>query len=373
MQAMDMWINNMEEMFASNLTDIHFQTDRWAELASRNKFQTELIYHSVSFAGFSNKPNKENQLNMMFNTFISSARPILFGYGGLINRPSILFGPEALAFSSLTVQSDRQNRLNDTSSMDDELKMIYAELAKQPNLSNHRSDILIDPLTEDYLHTFEGMRKVVGGNGSGTPDGLAPVGMFAYDFFTEDLATMVSSESTVNERLAAAAFTFVKPLKVADTGHDLLKGGEKAKNLDKGTGKASPDVIRKVDNNILDRMESVGGHTLERHVGKSNDELIKRAIQENVEAATSFTDKSTAIKVIQENLRKNADDIAEWLNESDTGRKMFDVSHKNPIGKGALEDKKQVIYDLTNSRVILIRDTTNELGFRILTGFPVIK
>lgn len=113
--------------------------------------------------------------------------------------------------------------------------------------------------------------------------------------------------------------------------------------------------------------------TLERHVGKSNDELIKRAIQENVEAANSFTDKSTAIKVIQENLRKNADDIAEWLNESDTGRKMFDVSHKNPIGKGALEDKKQVIYDLTNSRVILIRDTTNVLGFRILTGFPVIK
>ncbi|QUG40140.1 HNH endonuclease [Psychrobacillus sp. INOP01] len=34
MQAMDTWINNMEEMFASNLTDIHFQTDRWAELVA---------------------------------------------------------------------------------------------------------------------------------------------------------------------------------------------------------------------------------------------------------------------------------------------------------------------------------------------------
>lgn len=32
MQAMDTWIHNMEEMFTSNLTDIHFQTDRWAEL-----------------------------------------------------------------------------------------------------------------------------------------------------------------------------------------------------------------------------------------------------------------------------------------------------------------------------------------------------
>ncbi|WP_410985765.1 RNase A-like domain-containing protein [Bacillus cereus] len=120
-------------------------------------------------------------------------------------------------------------------------------------------------------------------------------------------------------------------------------------------------------------MESAGGHTLDKHVGKTNEELIKRAIQENVEAATSFTDKSTALKAIQENLRKNSDDIAKWLNESDTGRKIFDVSHKNPIGKGALEDKKQVIYNLTNSRVVLIRDSTNELGFRVLTGFPIVK
>jgi len=135
----------------------------------------------------------------------------------------------------------------------------------------------------------------------------------------------------------------------------------------------TPDTIRKVDNNILDRMETAGGHTLDRHVSKTNEELIKRAIQEDVEAATSFTDKSTAIKSIQENLRKNADEIAKWLNESDTGRKIFDVSHKNPVGKGVLEDKKQVIYGLTDSRVVLIRDSTQELGFRILTGFPIVK
>lgn len=34
MQAMDTWIHNMEEMFTSNLTEIHFQTDRWAELVA---------------------------------------------------------------------------------------------------------------------------------------------------------------------------------------------------------------------------------------------------------------------------------------------------------------------------------------------------
>ncbi|MFD3259633.1 RNase A-like domain-containing protein [Paenibacillus lentus] len=140
-----------------------------------------------------------------------------------------------------------------------------------------------------------------------------------------------------------------------------------------GRPNISPDAIRKVDNDILDRMESAGGHTLDRHVSKTNEELIRRAIQEDVEAATSFNDKNTAIRAIQENLRKNADDIAMWLNESDTGRKIFDVSHKNPVGKGVLEDKKQVVYDLTDSRVVLIRDSNQELGFKILTFFPIIK
>ncbi|GAJ39822.1 RNase A-like domain-containing protein, partial [Saccharococcus caldoxylosilyticus] len=141
----------------------------------------------------------------------------------------------------------------------------------------------------------------------------------------------------------------------------------------KGIGKADPDLIRKIDVDFLDRMEAAGGHTIDRRVSKTNEELIKRAIQEDAEAATTFTNKQIAIKAIQENLRKNADDIAKWLNESDTGRKIFDVSHNHPIGKGVLRDKKHVVYNLTNSRVVLIRDSTQELGFRILTAFPIVK
>lgn len=141
----------------------------------------------------------------------------------------------------------------------------------------------------------------------------------------------------------------------------------------KERGKIDPNVIRNVDNNILDIMELAGGHTIERHVSKTNQELIRRAIKEDVDAATSYANKAIATKAVQENLRKNANEIAKWLNESDTGRKVFDVSHNYPIGKGALGDKKQIINDLSNSRVVLVRDSTSELGFRILTTFPVIK
>jgi hypothetical protein len=134
-----------------------------------------------------------------------------------------------------------------------------------------------------------------------------------------------------------------------------------------------PNVLRNVGDDILDKMEAAGGHTLERHVSMTNEELIKRAIQENVEAATSFTNKSTAIKAVQENLRKNADEIAKWINESDTSRKIFDVSHTYAIGKGVLEDKKHVVYDLKNSRMVLVRDESQEFGFKIITAFPIIK
>ncbi|MCZ8540665.1 T7SS effector LXG polymorphic toxin [Psychrobacillus psychrodurans] len=236
MDAMDTWIQNMEEMFNSNLTDIDFQQNHWEKLTSRNRFQSDLIIHTTSIAGISNKLSKESQLNLMFKTFMSSTNPIRFGYGGLIHRPIILFGPETLAFARLSsAQSDRQEKVNDTNIVDEELKVIYTELAKHPDFGNYRSDTLVDPLTGEYLHTFEGMRKVVGGNGSGTPDGLAPIGMFAFDFYTEDLVTMFGPDSTVNERLAAALFTFGKPIKIADTGLDLLKSGEKAKNTGKGT------------------------------------------------------------------------------------------------------------------------------------------
>ena len=57
------------------------------------------------------------------------------------------------------------------------------------------------------------MRKVVGGNGLGIPDGLTPYAMLgALNFFPEDIGMMVNADVTAIERLEAAAFTGVKNL-----------------------------------------------------------------------------------------------------------------------------------------------------------------
>lgn len=84
---------------------------------------------------------------------------------------------------------------------------------------------------------FECVRKVVGGNGSGTPTGFAPYAVAAFDFYTEDIGTMLSADSTANERLETAAFTFIKPVKGLGVVHDISK----AKDVGKGVSKVPSD------------------------------------------------------------------------------------------------------------------------------------
>jgi len=109
------------------------------------------------------------------------------------------------------------------------LKALYAAMEKEQHVGNPVNDYAIDPNTGEYLMTFEGKRKVLGGNGTGTIDGFAPYGMATYDFYLGDIGTMLSPDASANERFEAALFTFFKPLKLADTGHDILKVAESGK------------------------------------------------------------------------------------------------------------------------------------------------
>jgi len=62
-----------------------------------------------------------------------------------------------------------------------------------------------------------------------------------------------------------------------------------------------PDKLRKGENGILDKMEKAGGHTIEKHVGRMNQDLIKRAndAEESLEAASTFINKSTATGAVR--------------------------------------------------------------------------
>ncbi|KGR85313.1 hypothetical protein [Lysinibacillus odysseyi] len=86
--------------------------------------------------------------------------------------------------------------------------------------------------------TYEGMRKVLGGNG---PGGLAPYAMAAYDFFAGDIRTILDPEATVVKKAMAIRFTFFKPAKLLDKAGDVIGAARDA-------GKAVDNVT---DNSVV--------------------------------------------------------------------------------------------------------------------------
>jgi glutamyl/glutaminyl-tRNA synthetase len=100
------------------------------------------------------------------------------------------------------------------------------------------------------------------------------------------------------------------------------------------------------------------------------------------EPATMFKDKNTANKAVKENLNHNAEEIAHWLTNNSPVFKKFEFKHSQPIGCGFLKsedlspyslEESGISYDLAGSRIVLEIDSNQDLGFRIVTAFPIMK
>ena len=60
--------------------------------------------------------------------------------------------------------------------------------------------------------------------------------------------------------------------------------------------------------------EQRGGHTLDRHVGRTDAELRQRLDREpNISAASSYTDRATAERAVGAALHQNAEKIQRWI------------------------------------------------------------
>ncbi len=59
--------------------------------------------------------------------------------------------------------------------------------------------------------------------------------------------------------------------------------------------------------------EGRGGHTLARHVGRSDDELRARLVTERISAASSYTDRDTAERIVGATLERSGGRIDGWL------------------------------------------------------------
>ncbi|MBL0318999.1 MAG: hemagglutinin repeat-containing protein [Alphaproteobacteria bacterium] len=119
-----------------------------------------------------------------------------------------------------------------------------------------------------------------------------------------------------------------------------------------------------------------GGHTIEMHVGKSDDFLIDRLSnpfkyntnQDSITGASTFPDIETANTVVNDSFAQNNSQIQEWLNTP--GSKQLSISYTGTdvIGKGIYKGDTSVM-DLTNARIVLVKNGTG--GFGVKTAYPI--
>lgn len=100
MQTMETWLADLEGLFKDGLTDIHFHQSEWAK-NPRRRLEIELVARQLGIQGLSHDDSldKQQQLISIFRVLLEYEKPILFGFGGLINIQNPFVGSDMIALS----------------------------------------------------------------------------------------------------------------------------------------------------------------------------------------------------------------------------------------------------------------------------------
>lgn len=120
----------------------------------------------------------------------------------------------------------------------------------------------------------------------------------------------------------------------------------------------------------LGRHETPPGHTIERHVGKTLDELAQRlAASPGLRRASTFDDQASAEHLIGSAIDRRQAEIREWLASTDHSRRLTITEDLGkPTGTTLLPDGS--VSTPTSIRIVLFAEPHAPSGWRILTAFP---
>lgn len=118
-----------------------------------------------------------------------------------------------------------------------------------------------------------------------------------------------------------------------------------------------------------------GGHTIERHIGKSPDELRERLVREpRLEESSSFKSLSDAESVISRVLADNKNQITMWVKNVPPGmRARMRLSRRfaHPTGIMVRRANQETVA-CYSVRVVIDFSTFNGKPYFILTAFPEV-
>jgi hypothetical protein len=118
--------------------------------------------------------------------------------------------------------------------------------------------------------------------------------------------------------------------------------------------------------------ESMGGHTLARHVGKTDAELADRLRREpRISAASTYTDRAIAERSVGRALAAGGEKLAAW--ERRSGRRPnlvlnYKSPGKQPLGRSLRRGQKRAT-PATRALVVLRWDERARRSY-VLTSYP---
>ncbi len=128
-------------------------------------------------------------------------------------------------------------------------------------------------------------------------------------------------------------------------------------------------VNRNAERYDLERDENLGGHTLARHVGRTDEQLAQRLRKErNISAASTWTDRDIAEETVAAGLHAEHGRIESWLRRGERRPNLaLHYTAGRMIGRSLRRDASESVP--CTSAVIVLRAYGID-GFYVLTTYP---
>ncbi|MEZ5785262.1 MAG: RNase A-like domain-containing protein [Xanthobacteraceae bacterium] len=135
---------------------------------------------------------------------------------------------------------------------------------------------------------------------------------------------------------------------------------------------------------ILEDEEARGGHVISKHVGKTDDDLLK-VLHKNYyvgittynfqDAEGAFTDVRSANDFVNRTLKENQATV-DLVASGQADKAMIEHRFGYPTGREAYRanvDSEPYIRSTYAVRVIILHDSRSEKGYSVFTAFPINK
>jgi len=123
----------------------------------------------------------------------------------------------------------------------------------------------------------------------------------------------------------------------------------------------------------LAAQESAGGHTIARHVGRTEAELRARlAAQPKIPVASSFESLAQAERTVSAGLKANRIAITQWAQSAaPNARRAFEWAAPGRIGYGVVRSSGNLA-SMSKVRIVLQKKALNGKLYYVLTAFPIV-